>query len=148
MAGNEPKTGQRWSLGGFDHKNLCAEYFTAPCVRNANYSFSDNKMTGFIRGWSGGVRQSPAYGQHGHRPKGDHMNTNTMFALILAGATAMTALSAPALARRGADDPVGHVRHGRGADDAAGDDRRGRGADDAAGDDHGGHGADDPLPHD
>jgi hypothetical protein len=43
------------------------------------------------------------------------------------------------LARRGADDPVGHVRHGRGEDDdKKGRHHRGRGSDDRRGDDRGG----------
>jgi hypothetical protein len=59
------------------------------------------------------------------------------------------------LARRGADDPPGHVRRGRGTDDAvspsrrgtddpATDQRRGRGRDDVT---PGGRGADDPPGH-
>lgn len=50
---------------------------------------------------------------------------------------------AQAFARKGADDPAGHVRQGRGADDRPGDDRGGRakGSDDkggkSRGDDHG-----------
>lgn len=56
-------------------------------------------------------------------------------------ATAFTANSA--MARRGADDPAGHVRQCRGCDDAPGDVRRGRGADDAPGDMRRGRGADD-----
>lgn len=51
--------------------------------------------------------------------------------------------AAAAFARRGADDPAGHVRHGRGRDDAPGHVRGGHGADDAAGDDHGGKSAND-----
>lgn len=39
---------------------------------------------------------------------------------------------------RGADDAPGHIRHGRGADDSKGSSRRGRGSDDRSGDDHGG----------
>jgi hypothetical protein len=53
---------------------------------------------------------------------------------LLAGfAAAQLLAGSAAFARRGADDPVGHVRHGRGADDLAGDDSdrgRGRGTDD------------------
>lgn len=81
---------------------------------------------------------------------------------------AVLAIAVPvtAQARHGADDPVGHVRHGRGADDrqaqkstgthkakkataatTAKADGRGRGADDAPGDDRGGHGADDGPNH-
>ena len=59
------------------------------------------------------------------------------------------------VARRGADDPPGHVRRGRGTDDAvspsrrgaddpATDQRRGRGRDDVT---PGGRGADDPPGH-
>lgn len=72
-------------------------------------------------------------------------------------ATAFTASSA--MARRGADDPAGHVRQCRGCDDAPGDVRQGRGADDPAdhdaNDDRGGdrpggrgRGADDAADHD
>ncbi len=61
-------------------------------------------------------------------------------------ATAFTASSA--MARRGADDPAGHVRQCRGCDDAPGDVRRGRGADDPVGHVRGGNGADDPADHD
>lgn len=50
--------------------------------------------------------------------------------------------SVAAFARKGADDPVGHIRQSRGRDDAPGDDRGGatksRGHDDAKGDDKGG----------
>lgn len=42
------------------------------------------------------------------------------------------------VARRGADDRVGHGRRGRGKDDGQGHNRHGRGSDDAPGDDHGG----------
>jgi hypothetical protein len=80
-------------------------------------------------------------------------------AIAVFGATALNTGSA--VARQGADDPVGHVRHGhgaddprahkarhgRGADDKAADDKRARaarhGADDPAGDDRGGRGNDD-----
>ena len=81
-------------------------------------------------------------------------------------AIAATAATTPAFARRGADDPAGHIRQGRGADDvvpevrqARGADdkttevRQSRGADDAAGDDRGrgrgrGRGGDDAPGHD
>lgn len=62
------------------------------------------------------------------------------------GTAGLTLKPQAALARRGADDPAGHVRQGRGADDPAGHVRQGRGADDPAGDDRGGNrggGADD-----
>lgn len=53
-----------------------------------------------------------------------------------------------AFARRGADDPAGHVRQGRGADDPVGhdaaDDRGGARAERA----RGRNGADDPADHD
>lgn len=49
--------------------------------------------------------------------------------LSLAVVTALPATSA--FAKKGADDPAGHVRHGRGADDPAGHVRHGHGADDA-----------------
>jgi hypothetical protein len=78
-------------------------------------------------------------------------------AIAVFGATALNTGSA--VARQGADDPVGHVRHGHGADDPrahkarhgaddkAADDKRARaarhGADDPAGDDRGGRGSDD-----
>jgi hypothetical protein len=86
---------------------------------------------------------------------------------------ALLAVAVPvaAQARHGADDPVGHVRHG--GDGRAGDDRRarqstgtttvttaattaakaatndgrGRGTDDAPGDDRGSHGSDDGPNH-
>lgn len=45
-------------------------------------------------------------------------------------ATVFTASSLSA--RRGADDPAGHVRQCRGCDDEPGDDRRSRGADDTS----------------
>lgn len=84
----------------------------------------------------------------------------TMLKAALAAAAAFAALSIlPAEARRGADDPAGHVRQCRGCDDGAAkaqrepeargraaeneaaDDRgRGRGADDRGGDDRGGRG--------
>lgn len=79
--------------------------------------------------------------------------------LVASAGIATLAASGTAMARRGADDPVGHVRQcrgcddapghvrgGRGADDAPGHVRRGRGADDAPGDDRGrgrGRGSDD-----
>ena len=87
----------------------------------------------------------------------------TIRACLLASAalTFVTFASADiALARRGADDPAGHVRQGRGADDPLGDVRQGGGADDpathdvaddkgdATGGSGGGNGADDPATHD
>lgn len=42
------------------------------------------------------------------------------------------------IAKKGADDKPGHVRHGRDTDDKSGHNRHGRGSDDPAGDDHGG----------
>lgn len=74
------------------------------------------------------------------------MMKNSLAALVAVASIASSAV--PAMARRGDDDPAGHVRQGRGADDAPGHVRRGRGADDAPGDDRGrgrGRGADD-LP--
>ena len=84
--------------------------------------------------------------------------------MLIAVATAAMSFVATdaAMARRGADDPAGHVRQGRGADDGAnhdvGDDRGrgGHGADDGVNhdvnDDRGGatarRGADDPANHD
>lgn len=62
------------------------------------------------------------------------MNTQKTLVAFLAAATTLSALSMPAFARRGADDPAGHVRQARGADDASGHVR-------------GGHGADDTTPH-
>ena len=47
----------------------------------------------------------------------------------------------------GADDPAGDRRRGRGKDDASREIRRGGGADNPPGDDHGGHGRDDPPRH-
>jgi hypothetical protein len=74
-------------------------------------------------------------------------------ALLVAGlaiAAAGTTTSV-ALAKHGADDPAGHVRHARGADDGAkaraASAHRGRGADDAAGHVRHGHGADDGPNH-
>ncbi|MBJ7471565.1 MAG: hypothetical protein JHD16_09705, partial [Solirubrobacteraceae bacterium] len=47
-------------------------------------------------------------------------------AALAASITLSLGLAAsPADARRGADDPAGHVRQGRGADDPAGHTRRG-----------------------
>ncbi len=79
--------------------------------------------------------------------------TLTALALGLTVAASTSFLSTDAFARRGADDPAGHVRGGQGADDPAGHVRRGRGADDPAGDDRGGRkggkgrGADDGANH-
>jgi hypothetical protein len=53
--------------------------------------------------------------------------------LIIGGVIAVAAITGStgtAFARQGADDPAGHVRHGRGADDPAGHVRHARGADD------------------
>ena len=55
---------------------------------------------------------------------------------------ASLAIAPVAVARRGADDPVGHVRQCRGCDDAPGHIRQGRGADDALGDQRRGRGRD------
>ena len=41
-----------------------------------------------------------------------------LISILLAFGISMTAQ--PAMARQGADDPAGHVRHGRGADDPIG----------------------------
>lgn len=62
-------------------------------------------------------------------------------------AIGVSAITTPAMARGGADDPAGHVRQGRGADDPAGHVRQGRGADDPAGHIRQGRGADDPIGH-
>jgi hypothetical protein len=87
--------------------------------------------------------------------------------LLVLSAVALTATSfAPAVARQGADDPVGHVRReDRQADRSTeirssvadrstmtreverNDVRDVRGADDAPGHDRGGNGADDRAPH-
>lgn len=68
---------------------------------------------------------------------------------VCAAAICVTAFSASgAMARRGADDPAGHVRQCRGCDDAPGHMRQGRGADDPVGHVRGGNGADDPADHD
>ncbi|MFT3988784.1 hypothetical protein [Aestuariivirga sp.] len=54
------------------------------------------------------------------------------FTCAMIALAVMAALPASsAFAKRGADDPAGHQRHGRGADDAAGHVRHGHGADDA-----------------
>ena len=72
-------------------------------------------------------------------------------ALLVAGLAiaAVGSTTSVALAKHGADDPAGHVRHARGADDAtkskASAARRARGADDAPG--HVRHGADDGPNH-
>lgn len=68
---------------------------------------------------------------------------------LLAGfAAAQLLAGSAAFARRGADDPAGHVRQCRGCDDAPGDVRQGRGADDPAGHVRQGRGADDPAGDD
>jgi hypothetical protein len=72
--------------------------------------------------------------------------------VLVAGVVSVAAASpVAALARHGADDPAGHVRHARGADRVA-EIRHARAAgalraDDRRGDDHGGHGADDGPNH-
>jgi hypothetical protein len=71
------------------------------------------------------------------------MRNSTRIALALSALAATVALAQPAAARRGADDPAGHVRQCRGCDDPAGHVRQGRGADDAPGDARRGRGADD-----
>ena len=76
------------------------------------------------------------------------MNKLLLTILLAAG---VASVSTPTFARKGADDPAGHVRQCRGCDDPAGHVRGGgrtRGADDPAG--HvrgGGRGADDPAGH-
>jgi hypothetical protein len=101
------------------------------------------------------------------------MSTGTVTRLLAAAiATAAVSGSGVAVAKNGADDPVGHVRSGHGADDRAGhirhshgrddssaravrratDDPAGhvlrtRGSDDPVGDVSGGHGADDGPGH-
>lgn len=75
------------------------------------------------------------------------MNKLLLTVLLAAG---VAAVSTPTFARRGADDPAGHVRQCRGCDDPAGHVRgggRGRGADDPAGHVRQGRGADDPVGH-
>lgn len=65
---------------------------------------------------------------------------------LIAALTALTVFSLQsdfAYARHGADDPAGHVRHGRGKDDAS--DARRHGQDDGAG--HVRHGGDDGPNH-
>ncbi|MEA2449381.1 MAG: hypothetical protein QOG63_1313 [Thermoleophilaceae bacterium] len=70
--------------------------------------------------------------------------------LLIAGSLA---LAGGAQAKHGADDPAGHVRHGRGADDVQPHHKHG--ADDPAGHvrhqhhrrHHHRHGADDPAGH-
>jgi hypothetical protein len=76
------------------------------------------------------------------------MSTRTA-RLIAASAIASLALAGSAQARQGADDPAGHIRHGRSADDAQPHAKKhhhkrhhkhhGR--------HHGRHGADDPAGH-
>lgn len=63
------------------------------------------------------------------------------------GAALTLAVAAPivAVAKNGADDPPGNVRHARGADDRPGDVRQGRGADDRPG--HTRRGTDDRPNH-
>jgi len=86
---------------------------------------------------------------------------STRVAAVLAAALlvfAAAGLASIAQARNGADDPVGHVRHGGGNDEPAnhdaGDDHggkkghHGKGHNHDAGDDHGGHGGDDGSGHD
>jgi hypothetical protein len=103
-------------------------------------------------------------------PGGTMRKQGLIVLTAIAAVSAIALNTGPAAARQGADDPVGHVRHGRGADDPvrhvrhherhhvrhherhhvrhrhAADDKRahtarhGRGADDAAGDDRRGRG--------
>ena len=53
--------------------------------------------------------------------------------LTLLFAVGISAVTQPAMARQGADDPAGHVRQARGLDDPAGHVRQARGLDDPAG---------------
>ena len=55
-------------------------------------------------------------------------------ALLITGLAvcAVGSTTSVAIAKHGADDPAGHVRHGHGKDDPAGHARRGGGADDGA----------------
>lgn len=59
-------------------------------------------------------------------------------------ATGVTVKETKAFARKGADDPAGHVRQGRGRDDTKADDKggtraaKGKSSDDKGGDDKGG----------
>lgn len=89
-------------------------------------------------------------------------------AMMFGLAASAIVTASPTLARRGADDPVGHIRQCRGCDDTnraadirqsrgaddtnrAADVRQSRGADDKPGDDRGrvrGRGADDAPGHD
>ncbi len=84
---------------------------------------------------------------------GRHLAAATAFALAAGFAAAPVSIhvadsgislkETKAFARRGADDPAGHVRgggKGRGKDDPAGHVRGGKGKDDPAGDDRGGRG--------
>jgi hypothetical protein len=78
------------------------------------------------------------------------MRTTSKFA-ALAAVAAMAIGAGSAQARHGADDPAGHIRHGRGADDVqphkkqGADDRRGHRH--HHGRHHGRHGADDGPNH-
>lgn len=71
---------------------------------------------------------------------------------IAAAASAVGAAPAPfedttvlIIAKNGADDPPGDIRHGRGGDNPAGDVRRAQRADDPAGDTRHGRGRDNPA---
>ncbi|MGC1470545.1 MAG: hypothetical protein WA793_14310, partial [Sphingorhabdus sp.] len=76
------------------------------------------------------------------------MTTIWKLGVATAALCAATLTAGSAMARRGADDPAGHVRQCRGCDDAPGDVRQGRGADDPVGHVRQGRGADDPVDHD
>jgi hypothetical protein len=66
-----------------------------------------------------------------------------LLAMLLA--IGVSTISTPAMARRGADDPAGHVRQARGLDDPAGHVRQARGLDDPAGHVRQARGLDDPA---
>jgi hypothetical protein len=81
-----------------------------------------------------------------HPTQEETMTKRHMFVAAVAATLSLIA-SGETLARKGADDPAGHVRQGRGADDAPGHVRQGRGADDPAGHVRQGRGTDDPAGH-
>ena len=66
---------------------------------------------------------------------------------VLGGGAAAVLLPGVAVASQGADDPIGHIRHGQGADDPVGHVRHAQGADDPVGHVRHGQGADDPVGH-
>jgi hypothetical protein len=80
------------------------------------------------------------------------MNTRTARIAALS-AIASLAIAGSAQAKHGADDPAGHVRHGRGADDVqphhkrGADDRKRHARHHHHSRHHARHGADDPAGH-